>query len=75
VGLALAAGKKVGEITGEMRMVAEGIKTARAAHELAEALAVRAPLSEVTYGILYEERPVREAIGELMTRSLRDERD
>ncbi len=74
VGLALAAGKKIAEITGEMRMVAEGVKTARAAHDLAAALGVRAPLSDVAYRLLYEDAPVRQTIAELMTRSLRDER-
>ena len=75
VGLALASGKKIAQITAEMRMVAEGVKTTRAAHQLAQSLGVRAPLSEVAHRILYEDAPVREAIGELMTRSLRDERD
>ncbi|HWM88074.1 MAG TPA: NAD(P)H-dependent glycerol-3-phosphate dehydrogenase [Kofleriaceae bacterium] len=75
VGLALATGKKIGDIISEMRMVAEGVKTARAAHELARSLGVRAPLSDTAYGILYQDRPVADAIGDLMTRSLRDERD
>jgi len=75
VGLELAAGKKIHDIIAEMRMVAEGVKTARAAHELARSLGVRAPLSDTAHGILYEDRPVKDAIGELMTRSLRDERD
>jgi glycerol-3-phosphate dehydrogenase (NAD(P)+) len=75
VGLELATGKKIAAITAEMRMVAEGVKTAAAAHDLAASLGVRAPLSDTAYGILYEDRPVRDAIGELLTRSLRDERD
>jgi len=75
VGLALASGRKIADIVGEMRMVAEGVKTARAAHELARTLGVRAPLSDTAYGILYEDRPAADAIGSLMRRSLRDERD
>jgi len=75
VGLELAAGKKIRDIIAEMRMVAEGVKTAKAAHDLAVLLGVRAPLSDTAYGILYEDRPVADAIGDLMTRSLRDERD
>ena len=75
VGLALATGKKIAEITGEMRMVAEGVKTARAAHDLAASLGVRAPLSDVAYRLLYEDAPVRQTVAELMTRALRDERD
>jgi glycerol-3-phosphate dehydrogenase (NAD(P)+) len=75
VGLELAAGKKIADIIAEMRMVAEGVKTARAAHELARSLGVRSPLSDTAHGILYEDRPVAAAIHDLMTRSLRDERD
>lgn len=75
VGLALAEGKTLEQITGEMRMVAEGVKTTRAAHQMAAALDVRAPLSDMVYRILYEGQPVRHAVTELMTRSLRDERD
>lgn len=75
VGLALASGKKIADIIAEMRMVAEGVKTARAAHDLARSLSVRAPLSETAYGILYEDRPVAATLGDLMTRTLRDERD
>ncbi len=75
VGLELATGKKIDAIIAEMRMVAEGVKTARAAHELSEALGVRAPLADTAYGIQYQDQPVAAAIGELMTRSLRDERD
>jgi glycerol-3-phosphate dehydrogenase (NAD(P)+) len=75
VGMALATGKKIAEVTGEMRMVAEGVKTTRAAHELAAALGVRAPLSDVAYRLLYQDAPVRQTVAELMTRSLREERD
>jgi glycerol-3-phosphate dehydrogenase (NAD(P)+) len=75
VGLALASGKKIGEIIGEMRMVAEGVKTTRAAHELAASLGVRAPLSDVAYRLLYEDASVGQTVSDLMTRSLRDERD
>ena len=75
VGLELATGKKIRDIIADMRMVAEGVKTARAAHELALSLGVRAPLSDTAYGILYEDQPVKDAISELMSRSLRDERD
>jgi glycerol-3-phosphate dehydrogenase (NAD(P)+) len=74
VGLALASGKKLSEIVSEMRMVAEGIKTTKVARELALKLGVPAPLTELMYGVLYEERDVRAGIGELMSRTLKHER-
>ena len=73
VGLALGQGKKLDEVIAEMRMVAEGVKTTKVAHDLTRKLAVRAPITEVVYGILYEDRPARQAIADLMTRSLKAE--
>ena len=75
VGLELASGKKIADVIAQMRMVAEGVKTARAAHELARSLGVRAPLSDTAYGFLYQDQPVADVIRDLMTRALRDERD
>jgi glycerol-3-phosphate dehydrogenase (NAD(P)+) len=75
VGLALGQGKKLGEIIAEMRMVAEGVKTTRAARELARTLGVPAPITEFMYQVMYEDRPARDALRELMTRELKPERD
>jgi glycerol-3-phosphate dehydrogenase (NAD(P)+) len=75
VGLELARGKKIDEIVAEMRMVAEGVKTTKVAHELAARLGVETPLTSFMHGVLYEDRDVRAGITELMTRSLRHERD
>lgn len=75
VGLALAEGKSLDRITSEMRMVAEGVKTARVAHQLSAALDVAAPLSTFIYEVLYEGREARTGISELMTRSLKHERE
>jgi glycerol-3-phosphate dehydrogenase (NAD(P)+) len=75
VGLELAKGRTIAEITGEMRMVAEGVKTTRVARELAAKLGVPAPLTEFLYGVLYEGKPAAAGITDLMTRSLKHERD
>jgi glycerol-3-phosphate dehydrogenase (NAD(P)+) len=75
VGLALGQGKKLGEIIAEMRMVAEGVKTTKAARELAGKLGVPAPITEFMYQVMYEDRPARDALRELMTRELKPERD
>ena len=75
VGLALGQGKKIADILGEMRQVAEGVKTAKVAKELAAKLGVSAPITDVMYAIIHEGVPVREAIMRLMTRPMRSERD
>jgi glycerol-3-phosphate dehydrogenase (NAD(P)+) len=75
VGLALGAGKKLQEVISEMRMVAEGVKTTRVAHELAQRLGVRVPIIEFMYQVLYEDQPARTALTQLMGRSLKSERD
>ena len=75
VGLALGQGKKMAEILGEMRQVAEGVKTAKVAHELAHKLGVEAPIMDVMYAALHEGMPVREAITALLGRPAKGERD
>ena len=75
VGLALGAGRKLDEVVAEMRMVAEGVKTTRVAHQLAQRLGISAPIIRFMYEVLYQERPARDAIAELMTRQLRAEKD
>lgn len=73
VGMALAKGQTLDEVIADMRMVAEGVKTTRVAYEFTSKNAVRAPIIEAIYGILYEDRPARQAIVDLMSRSLKAE--
>jgi glycerol-3-phosphate dehydrogenase (NAD(P)+) len=73
VGLAIGRGQRLAEIVAEMRMVAEGVKTARVAHDLAQRLGVSAPITGFVHQVLHQDRPVREAIAELMNRSLKPE--
>lgn len=75
VGLALANGTPLETIVSEMQMVAEGVKTARVAHELALRMRVDAPLTHFIYSVLYEDRDARQGIADLMGRALRAERD
>jgi glycerol-3-phosphate dehydrogenase (NAD(P)+) len=76
VGLALGQGKKLAAIISDMQgMVAEGVKTTRAARELAHNIGVEAPLCEYAYQVMYEDRPAREGIRDLMKRSRKAERD
>lgn len=73
VGIELAKGRKLEEIVAEMRMVAEGIKTTYAAAELASRHAVDMPIISQMQAILRDGRPAREAVRELMERSLKGE--
>jgi len=73
VGMALATGKTLAEVTREMRMVAEGVKTTRVAKELAAVLKVEAPLSQFIYEVLYEGRNAKDGLSLLMGRSLKHE--
>ncbi len=73
VGMKLGQGMKLSAILGEMRMVAEGVKTTESARDLARKLGVDMPITEKVYSILYEDKPAREAVVELMTRDLKSE--
>ncbi|HET9987475.1 MAG TPA: NAD(P)H-dependent glycerol-3-phosphate dehydrogenase [Kofleriaceae bacterium] len=75
VGLALGRGKKMAEILGEMNQVAEGVKTAKVAHELATKLGVEAPIMDVMHAALHENLPTREAVERLLARPVGSERD
>ncbi len=67
-GLALAAGKTVGEIEAESGMVVEGIRSTLAAHELSRRAGVEMPITAEIYRVLYENASPREAVGRLMGR-------
>lgn len=75
VGLALGQGKKMEEILGEMKMVAEGVKTTKVAHELAAKLGVPAPITDVMFEVVHLGAPARDTMIKLMQRALRTERD
>jgi glycerol-3-phosphate dehydrogenase (NAD(P)+) len=73
VGVELAKGRKLDEIVHSMKMVAEGIKTTNAAVALAARQGVEMPIATQMYEMLHSGKPPREAIRELMERSLKVE--
>jgi len=73
VGLQIGQGRRLSEILGEMRMVAEGVKTTESTYNLARKLGVEMPIVEKMYQMLYEDKPAREAVLELMSRNLKAE--
>lgn len=54
VGEQLGRGRSIEEITAEMHMVAEGVKTTRVVLELAERHGLAMPIAREVYGVLYE---------------------
>jgi glycerol-3-phosphate dehydrogenase (NAD(P)+) len=75
VGVKIGQGMKVKEILSEMRMVAEGVKTAKSVYNLSRKLGVEMPISHEVYHILYDDASPKEAAHRLMTRDLKEELD
>jgi glycerol-3-phosphate dehydrogenase (NAD(P)+) len=73
VGIELAKGRKLSEIVSGMTMIAEGIETTSAAIDLARKFSVDMPITEQMDSILRGGRSPREAIRELMDRTLKNE--
>jgi glycerol-3-phosphate dehydrogenase (NAD(P)+) len=73
VGIELAKGRKLQEIVGSMNMIAEGVETTGAAIQLARQFEVQMPITEQMGLIIEGQRTAREAIRELMDRSLKEE--
>lgn len=69
VGERLGRGESIDRILEGMAMVAEGVRTARAAHSLARRACSETPIIDSVYAVLYEGKDPREAVHELMTRS------
>ena len=58
-----------------MRMVAEGVKTAKSVYNLSRKVGVEMPISHEIYHVLYDDSSPIEALHKLMTRDLRQELD
>jgi glycerol-3-phosphate dehydrogenase (NAD(P)+) len=56
-----------------MQMIAEGIETTKATVDLARRHKVEMPIADQMHAMLYEARPPKEAIRQLMERSLKGE--
>jgi glycerol-3-phosphate dehydrogenase (NAD(P)+) len=73
VGFELGRGRKLDEVVGEMREVAEGVKTTRSACELARKLSIEMPITTGVYQMLYGNKSPHELMVELMERPLKRE--
>ena len=73
VGVELGKGRKLAEILGEMREVAEGVKTTSSIYELGKRLGVEMPITASIFALLYQDKPAHDAANELMGRPLKRE--
>jgi glycerol-3-phosphate dehydrogenase (NAD(P)+) len=73
VGEELGKGRTLAEITAELSEVAEGINTARAVKKLADRAGLEMPITNEVNAVLYDGKPARDAVSELMSRPLREE--
>jgi glycerol-3-phosphate dehydrogenase (NAD(P)+) len=70
VGIQLGKGMKLGEILQHLGHVAEGVKTAKSAYDLGQRLGLELPIITECYRVLYEDKPVLDALKDLMGREL-----
>jgi len=73
VGEELGRGKRLDDVLGAMNEVAEGVRTTVAISKLAAEKKIDMPITEEVFRVLYENKPVADAIGELMKRPLKEE--
>jgi glycerol-3-phosphate dehydrogenase (NAD(P)+) len=74
VGERLGHAEMLAEIQADMKMVAEGIPTAKSAFECARRLGVDTPIIDQIYAVLYQDKPLLFAMQELLGRGPKPER-
>ncbi len=74
VGLGLGRGQTLPQILEDLGQVAEGVKTAKSARNLAKREGVEMPITAEVYAMLYEEKPVPDALRDLLGRERKAER-
>ncbi len=67
-GILIGQGKTMEEAMAEVKMVVEGVYSAKAAMQLAEKYDVQLPIIEQVNKVLFEDKPAAEAVKELMLR-------
>jgi glycerol-3-phosphate dehydrogenase (NAD(P)+) len=73
VGIELGKGRALAQVLGDMKQVAEGVKTAQSAKDLSEKLGVELPICRQVYDITYQGKSPKAAVVELMTRQPKHE--
>ncbi len=70
VGYEMGRGKRLVDVLANLGHVAEGVKTAKSAYELSMKAGVDMPITRAVYSVLYDDKPVQQAVSELMSREL-----
>ncbi len=73
VGVDLGRGRSLEDILGGMHMVAEGVETTKAAHDLARETGTDMPIVSEVHAVLVDGRAPADAVDNLMTREPRPE--
>ncbi|KAB2881095.1 NAD(P)H-dependent glycerol-3-phosphate dehydrogenase [bacterium] len=73
VGIQLGQGKTLDEVLTSMKMIAEGVKTAKAAFALSKKYGVEMPIIEQIYLVIFEGKSPKKAVHDLMTRESKSE--
>ncbi len=73
LGTRLGKGEKLDAIMQSAKTVAEGVKTAKAARELAQKYEIDMPIVDEVYRLLYEGKDPKQALKDLMSRELKGE--
>lgn len=69
----LGKGETPGQIAASTQMVAEGVKTAKSAWQLAQRHGVDVPITRQVHAIIYEGQAPKQAVRDLMTREAKPE--
>lgn len=75
VGEEIGRGRSLDEVISQMNMIAEGVHSSRSVYELSRSVGVEMPITRAVYEMLFEHKPVQQAILDLMTRDPKQERD
>ena len=75
VGEEIGRGRSLDEVISQMNMIAEGVHSSRSVFELSRAVGVEMPITRAVYEMLFQQKPVQQAILDLMTRDPKQERD
>jgi len=73
LGVRLGKGEKLDDIIKGTKTVAEGVRTAKAARDLAQKYDIAMPIVEEVYQLLYEGKDPKLAVKDLMNRELKGE--
>lgn len=69
----LGKGQKLDEVLTNMGMVVEGVRTTKAAYQLAQKYEVDMPITNALYGVLFAGKDVKDSVDLLMNRDKRSE--